>query len=141
MKLSAAAEIAIRGVLVLAERNGRGPVSLDVICAQRGLPKQYLVKIFSSLARADLIIPVRGKHGGYLLARDADRITLLDVIEAVEGPLAINLCQHNPPKCDRMDCSLRGLWGELQGVVREKLGTMTLARCVEAEKTASQAHA
>jgi Rrf2 family protein len=137
MKLSPAAEIAIRGVLVLAERTGQGPVSLDVICAQRELPKQYLVKIFSSLARADLITPVRGKHGGYLLARDPGQITLLDVIEAVEGPLALNLCQHSPPKCDREDCNLRGLWSELQGFVRQKLSSMTLARCVQTAKAAA----
>jgi Rrf2 family protein len=139
MKLSPAAEIAVQGVMVLAERNGHGPVNLDGICAQRNLPKQYLVKIFSSLAKMDIITPVRGKHGGYLLARDPGQITVLEVIEAVEGPLALNLCQHNPPKCDREDCALRGLWTELQNAMRDKLGTMTLAHCVQFTKTTAQA--
>ena len=54
MKLSTRAELAIRGILVLADDYGRGPVPLDTVCARRDLPKQYLVKIFSSLTKADL---------------------------------------------------------------------------------------
>jgi Rrf2 family protein len=130
MRLSPAAELAVRGVLVLAEHYGERPVTLSRICAARDLPKQYLVKIFASLAKADIVTPIRGKRGGYVMARDPDDVTLLEVIEAVEGPIALNFCQHDPPKCDREDCPLRGLWTELQEIVCRKLSGVTIGSCV-----------
>ena len=132
MKLSPAAELAVRGILVLAEQYGNGPTTLDTICAKRELPKQYLVKIFSSLTKADLITPVRGKKGGYLLAREPADVTLLEVIEAVEGPIVLNLCQYPKPKCEDADCPIRPVWTRLQKVVREELGAVTLGACIQA---------
>lgn len=131
MKLTPAAEFALRGSLILAEYAGGNPVTLDTICAERDLPKQYLVKIFASLARAGLVKPVRGKHGGYLLARDPDKITILEVIEAVEGPLAMNLCQKDPPECEEWDCPIRPAWAEIQEFIQLKLGSLTLGSCAK----------
>jgi len=127
MKLSQAAELAVRGIQVLGQRYGDKPVPLDAICEARELPKQYMVKIFSLLARADLVTPVRGKHGGYLLSREPKDITLLEIIEAVEGPMAVNRCQENPPKCDNEDCPVRPVWEDIQQVLRKKLADVTLA--------------
>jgi Rrf2 family protein len=130
MKLSPAAEFAIRGVSLLAQEYGQGPVTLDTICNARDLPKQYLVKIFASLARAELITPVRGKKGGYMLARPPREITLLNVVEAVEGPIFMNFCQHSPPKCERTHvCQIKPVWDRLQHAVRAELAGMTLADC------------
>ncbi len=127
MKLSQAAELAIRGIQVLAQRHGGKPIPLDAICEARELPKQYLVKIFALLARADLVMPIRGKHGGYLLSREPKDITLLEVIEAVEGPMAINRCQESPPKCDQEGCPVRPVWEDIQAIIHEKLSGVTLA--------------
>jgi len=126
MKLSVAAELAVRGAMVLAHHYGEGPITLDAICSERDLPKQYLVKIFGSLAKAGLVIPVRGKHGGYLLTREPKRITLLEIVEAVEGPIILNFCQNDPPKCKEFGCPMRPIWTELQSIIREKLGSVTL---------------
>ena len=134
MKLSVAAELALRGIFVLAGRNDEDPVSLDVICSPRDLPKDYLAKIFGLLVRGDLIIPVRGKHGGYRLARDPARITVLEIVEAVEGPVVLNFCQHDPPKCEQYDCPMRPVWAELQQMIRGKLSSVTLADCVGERK-------
>jgi Rrf2 family protein len=131
MKLSPAAEFAVRGALVLAENYGEGPTTLDAICEARGLSKQYLVKIFSSLARAGLVTPVRGKKGGYLLARDPADINLLELIEAVEGPMAVNFCQHVPPRCEQTECGLRSMWSDIQNYICDKLGGTTLGQCLE----------
>ena len=130
MKVSAAAELAVRGAIVLAEKYGRGPITLDQICARRDLPKQYLVKIFASLTRAGLVMPIRGKNGGYMLARTPSRISLLNIIEAVEGPLAMNYCQQDPPQCQEEDCPMRSVWAELQHAVHDRLAAFTLADCV-----------
>ena len=136
MKLSPAAELAVRGVLVLTEEHGQRPVTLQRICERRKLPRQYLVKIFADLTRAGLIQPIRGKNGGFCLARDPHEITVLQVIEAVEGPLALNLCQHNPPLCDDSRCRIRPVWTRLQKAMRDELGKLTLAQCLaEADET------
>lgn len=133
MRLSPAAELAIRGITVLADHHGNGPTTLKKICECRDLPKQYLVKLFSMLAKADIITAIRGKRGGYILSRDPHSITILQVIEAVEGPIALNFCQHDPPKCEEEGCPLRGMWTELQTIVREKLGSMTIGACLTSE--------
>ena len=96
MKISPAAEFAVRGVLVLAEQYGQGPVTLNAVCDERHLPKQYLSKLFASLAKADLVTPIRGKRGGYVLTRDPKGITLLEVIEAIEGALGAELLPARP---------------------------------------------
>ena len=131
MRLSPAAEFALRGVAVLANKFGQGPIPLKVICSYRDLPKQYLAKIFSGLSRVGLVSPVRGKHGGYMLAREPGSITVLEVIEAVEGRIELNYCQHTPPKCDQVNCPMRAVWTELQELVRSKLSSVTLADYVD----------
>lgn len=130
MRLSSAAELAVRGMVVLAKEYGNAPTTLMNVCSSRNLPREYLTKIFSMLTRAGLINPVRGKRGGYSLARDPSSISLLKVIEAVEGPVALNLCQHVPPKCDDLDCPIRKMWSELQATTKKKLAAMTLQDCI-----------
>jgi len=130
MRLSAAAELAVRGAVILASEYGNGPVTLKEVCRRGDLPRQYLVKIFSALSRGGLVRPLRGKKGGYVLARQPSEITLLQVIEAIEGPTALNYCQDDPPQCDHVDCPIRPIWAELQQIFRQKLGAVTLANCV-----------
>ena len=113
----------------MAEYYGQGPTTLKTICEERGLPKQYLVKLFAQLAKADIVTAIRGKRGGYALARDPKTVTLLNVVEAIEGPLALNFCQYTPPKCEQIDCPVRPVWKELQGVVSRKLSSITIGSC------------
>ena len=127
MKLSPAAELAIRGILVLAGEDDSTPIPLKEICQRRDLPREYLVKIFSMLTKAGLVTPIRGKKGGYVLARSPEDISLLEVIEAVEGRISLNYCQHDPPQCDEDDCLVRPIWTELQHIVRDKLASSSLA--------------
>lgn len=126
MKLSMATELAVRGILFLAGQGDSQPVSLKEICRVRGLSRDNMTRIFALLSRARLVIAVRGKNGGYRLARPASEITLLEVFEAIEGPLALNLCQQDPPQCDRRDCAMRQVWHELQEQVRAALAEKTL---------------
>ena len=106
-------------------------MSLAEICEERGLSQQYLAKIFGLLTRAGLVTPYRGKCGGYALTRLPCEITILDVIEAVEGPLALNFCQSDPPKCEELDCPLRPVWAELQETVSSRLSDVTLQVLVD----------
>jgi Rrf2 family protein len=121
-----AAELAVRGILQLAEGYGEGPMPLEEICRRRHLPRQYLTKIFGLLARANLITAVRGKGGGYVLARAPGEISLLEVIESVEGPMALNLCTSAPPRCDEVSCRVRPVWADLQSNMRSVLKAKSL---------------
>jgi Rrf2 family protein len=87
MRLSLQVQYAICSVFDLAY-NGQGePVQVRVVSERQGIPTRYLEQIFRRLRRARLVHSKRGPGGGYTLARPPERITLRDVIEAVEGPL------------------------------------------------------
>ena len=91
MRLALQVQYAICGVFDLAY-NGQGePVRIREIGARQGVPARYLEQIFQRLRRAGLVTSKRGPGGGYLLGRPAAQITLRDVVEAVEGPLAEGL--------------------------------------------------
>ena len=131
MKLSPAAELAIRGSLVLAQQYGKGPTTLADVCELHGLSREYLAKVFGQLARADIVTPIRGKNGGYVLSRDPKDICLLEIIEAVEGPQYLNLCQYDPPRCDNVDtCKVQPVWTELQEIFEDRLRSAKLSDCI-----------
>lgn len=131
MKLSPAAELAIRGAVVLARQYGSGPATLADVCEQRGLSREYLAKVFGLLARAEIVTPIRGKNGGYVLARPPKDINLLQILEAVEGPQYLNLCQYDPPRCeDAPTCKVHRVWTDLQKIFEDRLRTTTLADCL-----------
>ncbi len=71
-----------------------------------------------------------------MLSREPSLISLLEVIEAVEGPLALNYCQHSPARCDNADCKVRPVWTELQQAIHGRLKAVKLSDCI---KRASQA--
>jgi len=88
MNISSRCEYACRAVLELAlhERAGE-PQTAEFIAGRRHIPEKFLVHILLQLKRAGIIRSVRGAHGGYVLARPAEEVTLLDVMEAVDGPV------------------------------------------------------
>jgi len=89
MRLSLQVRYAICGVFDLAY-NGQGePIQVRVISERQEVPVRYLEQIFQKLRRADLVTSKRGPGGGYRLARPASAITLREVVEGVEGPLAL----------------------------------------------------
>ncbi|MBZ5639248.1 MAG: Rrf2 family transcriptional regulator [Acidobacteriia bacterium] len=105
-----------------------GVVSLrsDIAEAQ-GIPPSFMAKILRSLVRARLLRSSRGVHGGFALARAASRITLLDVVEAIEGPLSLTNCTPDPAGCARSDdCPATSVWLEVQQKMAEVLNSTTL---------------
>ena len=88
MNISSRCEYACRAVVELARNEGSGePLTATVIADRRAIPEKYLVHILLQLKRAGIVRSVRGAYGGYLLARSPDDISLLDVIQAVDGPV------------------------------------------------------
>lgn len=79
--------------------------SFREIARKMDIPEDFLAKILKTLVRAKLVRSTRGSHGGYRLARAASQISFLDVIEAVEGPVAVNLCTRN---AEHQGCAFEG---------------------------------
>src|SRR3954470_1423568 len=88
MMFSTKAEYGIRVLVELASRDGEAPVPLAEIAEANGLPLAYLEHLVARLRKAGLVESRRGARGGYLLARDAEEITMAEVVEALEGSIA-----------------------------------------------------
>jgi Rrf2 family protein len=88
MRLSLAAYYALQALVHLARQMpGAAPVASHVIAAERGVPERFLFKVLKPLVSAQVLQSVKGPGGGYRLARPAARVTLLEVVEAVDGPI------------------------------------------------------
>ena len=129
MELTREGDYAIRGITYLA-RQAPGHVSLiGEIAAGSGTPKSFLSKIFQGFVKLGLVTSTRGTKGGYILARPASLITLREVVEAVEGPIAPNFCLYgNSDPCGPNQ--VRNLWGALQNRVVNMLDNVTIESLV-----------
>lgn len=112
---------------------GSAPIHAAMLAEQTGIPGPTAQKLVSLLARAGLLVASRGSGGGVRLARPAAAISIADVIEAVEGPIALTACVSE----GRHDCSLEGSckvqphWGVVNGAVRGALQNISLASLVK----------
>ena len=99
MRISRAATYAVYGLRHLALQGTGRPAALAEVAQAAGLPHAHLAKIFQHLARSRLLRSTRGAQGGFMLARRPGNITLLDIIEAVDGPALPNGCLLTPGPC------------------------------------------
>jgi len=128
MLVTREADYAVRCVVEVA-RTGR--TSAAQVARVQGISPTFLGKIVQSLARAGILATRRGVGGGISLARPAEQITLLQVIEAVEGPLCINDCLQTPPNCDHIhECPAYPYLSVAQQQLRETLD-VSVARMLE----------
>lgn len=126
MKLSTRGKYGLYAMYYLAEHKDEGPQSLQSI-ASTGVPKQYLEQLLGNLRRAGLIHSVRGAQGGYQIARPPGEITILDVIDAMEGPLELSECMTDEGHCDRScQCPVRRVWQKLTDSINRELADVTL---------------
>jgi Rrf2 family protein len=128
MIFSNATEYAIRGLSELAGRNATGSVLLDELVSGTDLPRDFLAKIFQKLVRAGLLRSAKGRGGGFALARAQHEITLMDIIEAIEGPQLMDKCVVGLARCnDAMPCSQHDLYKPIRQRLKDYLRTTTLA--------------
>ena len=99
------------------------------LAEKTGLPQPTAAKILKLLAKAGIVVAQRGSTGGYRLARSAIEMTVTQIIEAVDGPIALTDCvDENEPDCIVQSfCAMRGGWNKMNHAVREALQTVTLA--------------
>jgi len=122
MRLTKAGEYAIRCALFLSFR-GTGVISSKKeIARTMEIPGQFLGKIAQQLARAGIIEIVQGSKGGYRLLVPSDKLTMLDVVEAVIGEIFLNDCVVRPDSCNRISsCSIHRVWETARDQLRETL--------------------
>jgi Rrf2 family protein len=128
MHITRAGEYGVLGMTALARRPLGTVVMIDEVSREEDIPKSFLGKIFQSLSRAGLVQSVRGTGGGITLTKAPEEITVLAVIEGVEGPIALQRCLEEKPDCVHIGhCALCGLFSEAQDRLRETLARTTLA--------------
>jgi len=127
MQLTKAADYAVRVMVHLAGLPPGARTSRDALAAAAECPEQFLSKVLQSLTRAGLVQSHRGNTGGFELPTDRRETSLLAVIEAVEGPLRLNVCVHAEQACTRQSwCPAHGVWVEAQTAMTEVLRKATI---------------
>lgn len=127
MELTRKGEYAVRGIVYLAAQPEDKVCLLCDIAAAVDVPPTFLAKIFQQFSKIGLVKSYRGTGGGFVLGRAPDRITLLEVVEAVEGPIVPNRCASIPSKCSRdVDCNVHPVWKRIQTHVKGELESLTL---------------
>jgi Rrf2 family protein len=131
MEITRQADYAIRAILFLSEKEGNGRSPTNVIAREKHIPPSFLAKIISQLSVAGLVQTSRGARGGVTLARPSNQINLLEVIEAIDGPIQINECALDREACPfGKDCAVAPLWSDLQEEMVTRLRTTTFATLV-----------
>ncbi|HSH68719.1 MAG TPA: Rrf2 family transcriptional regulator [Deferrisomatales bacterium] len=131
MIITRATEYSIRAVLHLASRYPAEVVSKQEICAAEGVTPAFLTKILQPLIRSGLVRSKRGVAGGFALARNPDKLTLLDVMQAVDEPLTLNLCLLEGHQCEReCTCPIHSLWTTAREKIEEVFSGKTLSALV-----------
>ena len=129
MRLSNLADYAVVLMSAAARQCGSVPIHAGMLAEQTGIPGPTAQKLVSQLARAGLLVASRGSGGGVRLARPAAAISVADIIEAVEGPIAMTSCvEEGRHDCGlEQACRVRPHWGAVNLAVKGALGGVTLA--------------
>lgn len=134
MKLSTKGRYGVKAMVDLAIHYGKQPSSIKNIAERQNISEYYLEQLFSSLRKSELIKSVRGAQGGYMLSRDPKDITVLQIMEVLEGPVEISDCidENNEKSCDNMDCcATRLLWSRIKESIDSVMESTTLEDMLE----------
>ena len=135
MQITRQADYALRAMLYLARLGPNQRASTSQIAEFQQIPPSFLAKIISQLSIARLIHTARGARGGVTLAREPKEISLLDVVEAIDGPIMLNECIGDPSICSFGDnCPIHEVWCETQAEMVRKLKQTTFDELLEREK-------
>jgi Rrf2 family protein len=139
LQVSRKVDYALRAVIHLAnEETHDRACSVSQIAARERVPRQFLEKIVQQLIHKGLVRSRRGPHGGYVLGRSADQLTFRDVIEAVEGPISLNVCVGEHPDCFLLGaCGMNRVWAEGQRRVMDLFENTTIASVSHTQGNAS----
>jgi Rrf2 family protein len=129
MQITRQADYAVRAVYYLTTLGTDSRAATSQIAEEQHIPPSFLAKIISQLSVAGLLHTSRGARGGVSLARDPGDITLLDVVEAIDGPILLNECVNDTSACTfSQDCPIRPVWCDAQRELVDRLKATTFSR-------------
>ncbi len=132
LRLSKKADYALIAMRHLAGAAADGSVSAREIAESYGIPAELLAKVLQRLVRAKLLVSVQGTRGGYRLAGPAVRLTVADVIQAIDGPVAVTACSPDDHGCDQYDhCEIRDPLWKIKERIVDALARVSLAELAE----------
>jgi len=134
MRLTTKGRFAVTAMIDLAMRHGNGPVTLAGISDRQQISLSYLEQLFGKLRRHGLVESVRGPGGGYNLAKPTERITVAEIILAVDEPLDATRCGGMANCQDEQRCMTHDLWTSLNERIYEYLTSVTLKDMVDKQK-------
>jgi Rrf2 family protein len=127
MRLTRASSYALHAVVYMAGQKKDGPTPSHVITEKRGIPERFLLKVLKPLVSAQVLYSVKGPNGGYRLARPANEITILEVLEAVDGPIRGHAPMSHNESRNFLNRKLEQICNESAEQVRKTLSKIKLS--------------
>jgi Rrf2 family protein len=128
MQLTRAADYAVRVMIHLATLPAQERALLPALAAATGAPKSFLSKVLQALCRTGFIVSRRGQSGGFEILDPGREATIRAVIEAIDGPICLNLCLTTGVTCNRSSyCPVHPIWEKAQEAMLEVLNAATVA--------------
>ena len=129
MKITANARYGLRILADLAQHGEKGAVrTVGEIAASQAISEKFISRLVAPLKKAGLVVASRGAAGGLALARPARKITVLEVVEAIQGPVALVHCLAQPKSCPRIaHCGANRMWAKVNEALRKSLASMNVA--------------
>lgn len=141
MRISMKADYGIRALLDLAEHGEHGPVPSHDIAARQHVPGPFLDQLLMTLRRAGLVRSTRGPRGGHVLGFPADRITLAQAVDVLEGQAAQMECFTTPESCEQsFGCSIRSALLRAETAARGALEETTIADMIQERRAQGVFH-
>jgi Rrf2 family protein len=132
LSISRQTDYACRVILHLAMLPPGERVTAQDVAKRRLIPPGLVRRVITQLANAGLVTTARGSNGGLSLARAASEISVLDVVQVMEGPLALNTCAVNPQACPMTQvCSVHQVWVEARTALMTQLGQSTFDKLAQ----------
>jgi Rrf2 family protein len=133
MKLTRASSYALHAVAFMAQQKHDRPIASHNIAQARGIPERFLLKVLKPLVSARVLLSIKGPNGGYRLAKKADDITMLEVLEAVDGPIR-GQAPFSEESNGPLNHKLENICKQSADVVRKQLEKVKLADLVTGKR-------
>ena len=135
LRFTRAADYGVRAMMHIGSLSDDGVALKDDIAAAQHIPPSFTAKILRKLVKAGLLRSARGVNGGFHLGKPASQISLLDIVEGVEGPIHLTECAPDPEHCALAhDCPVSTVWLEVQRQMTGLLGATTLDALLSAPR-------
>ncbi len=142
MKISTKGRYGLRILLDLALHDSEKPRLIRDIAESQQISEKYISRLIIELRKAGMVRSIRGSKGGYRIARRLEELSLLDVVEVMEGPISLVGCVTSPEECPRLeDCVTREVWCRLNTEIRNRLNAVTLCEILESYRSRQPASA